>query len=81
MNGRAYGGLLSYAARVIPITNFSTDGIDSKYFDTYDKDIEKYYGTIGVEFIKHWNTKKEHFKHRFEYLEQQYKEAAQQIGF
>lgn len=64
------------AARVIPITNFSTDGIDSKYFDSYDKDIKKYYGTIGVEFIKRWNLKKERFKHRFELLETQYKEAA-----
>lgn len=64
------------AARVIPITNFSTRGIDSKYFKSYGKDLEKYYGTIGVEFIKRCNLKKERYKHRFEFLERQYTEAA-----
>ncbi|WP_214779895.1 hypothetical protein [Exiguobacterium sp. s22] len=64
------------AARLIPITNFSTRGIDSKYFKSYDKYLEKYYGTIGVEFIKRWNLKKERYKHRFEFLERQYTEAS-----
>lgn len=64
------------AARVIPITNFNTDNIDSKYFETYDDDVEQICGAIGVEFIKRWNMKKEHYKQRFEFLERQYKEAA-----
>ncbi|WP_340084228.1 DUF927 domain-containing protein [Siminovitchia sp. FSL H7-0308] len=64
------------AARVIPITNFNTDNIDSKYFETYDDDVEQICGAIGVEFIKRWNMKKEQYKHRFELLERQYKEAA-----
>lgn len=46
------------AARVIPITNFNTDNIDSKYFETYDDDVEQICGAIGVEFIKRWNMKK-----------------------
>ncbi|MGX4670576.1 hypothetical protein JNUCC74_15540 [Cerasibacillus sp. JNUCC 74] len=64
------------AARVIPITNFNTDNIDSKYFETYDDDVERICGTIGVEFIKRWNMKKVLFKHQFAFLERQYKEAA-----
>src|SRR5690606_25659146 len=47
-----------------------------KYFETYDDDVEQICGAIGVEFIKRWNMKKEQYKHRFELLERQYKEAA-----
>lgn len=42
------------AARVIPITNFKFINKTADYFTLLNQNVELYYGSIGLEFIKRW---------------------------
>lgn len=63
------------AARVIPLTNFSTDNIASKYFNDFDENVEVICGSVGLEFLKRWELNKHRFEGRFKELEALYREA------
>jgi len=62
------------AARVIPLTNFSTDNIASEYFNDFDNDVEVICGSIGLEFLKRWKLNKHRFEGRYKELEVLYRE-------
>jgi len=64
------------AARVIPITNFKFKNKDQDYFALMNKSVEKYYGSIGVEFLKRWEQQRDRFNGRFNEVTQTYQASA-----
>ncbi|PIC83310.1 hypothetical protein CSV73_08655 [Sporosarcina sp. P1] len=53
------------AARVIPITNFKFINKEADYFTSLNQNVEMYYGSIGLEFIKRWTQHSKRFEGRF----------------
>jgi|SRR5690625_222694 len=64
------------AARVIPITNFKFVNKNQDYFTLMNQNIERFYGSIGIEFIKRWKRHANQFKGRFKKLARLYQESA-----
>ncbi|ACA41633.1 DUF927 domain-containing protein [Lysinibacillus sphaericus] len=46
------------AARILPITGLPFEGENYQFFSNLYNAIENYYGSIGLEFVSHWNEKK-----------------------
>lgn len=46
------------AARILPITGIPFEGENYQFFNDLYKAIEKYYGSIGLEFLNYWHEKK-----------------------
>lgn len=63
------------AARVIPITNFQLKKNDS-FFASFNKSLERYHGSIGMEFIQRWQKNSQRFKGRLQQLEESYQSSA-----
>lgn len=53
------------AARVIPMTNFKFINKEADYFTSLNQNVETYYGSIGLEFIKRWKQHSKRFEGRF----------------
>ena len=64
------------AARVIPMTNFKFVNKNADYFAFLNKSVEKYYGSIGLEFIKRWKQHRKHFDGHFKELASLYQSSA-----
>jgi|SRR5690625_199992 len=64
------------AARVIPITNFKFINKDRDYFASMNQNVEKFYGSIGLEFIKRWKQHAYCFNGRFDELAKKYQLSA-----
>ncbi|ARJ38655.1 hypothetical protein SporoP8_07100 [Sporosarcina ureae] len=64
------------AARVIPITNFKFANKSAEYFSALNQNVERYYGSIGMEFLQRWQQHSERFKGRLNELEQSYQSSA-----
>ena len=47
------------AARVLPITGLPFEGVEYEFFNEIYEAIEDHHGAIGIEFLKHWQDKKE----------------------
>lgn len=63
------------AARVIPITHFKLENETTNIFEFLNKNVNKYYGTIGLEFIKRWTLNREKFQNRFQQIVREYQSA------
>lgn len=46
------------AARILPITGLPFEGEKYQFFNDLYNSIESYYGSIGLEFLSHWQEKK-----------------------
>lgn len=64
------------AARVIPMTNFKFVNKNADYFAILNQSVEKYYGSIGLEFIKRWKQHCKDFDGRFKELASLYQSSA-----
>lgn len=64
------------AARVIPIANFKMNNKNADYFTSLNKNVEKYYGSIGLEFIKRWKRHSRCFDGHFKKLAILYQSSA-----
>ncbi|MBO1912373.1 hypothetical protein J4G37_47195, partial [Microvirga sp. 3-52] len=56
------------AARVIPMTNFKFVNKNADYFSFLNQNVEKFYGSIGLEFLNRWKQRSKHFDGRFKEL-------------
>lgn len=65
------------AARVIPITNFKFMNKKVDYFTLLNQNVEQYYGSIGLEFIKRWRRHSRRFNGRFKQLTKFYQTSIQ----
>ncbi len=63
------------AARVIPITNFQLKKNES-FFASFNQSLERYHGSIGMEFIQRWQKHSQRFKGRLQQLEASYQSSA-----
>ncbi|GEK32107.1 hypothetical protein KZO01_24160 [Kurthia zopfii] len=64
------------AARVIPITNFKFVNKKADYFTALNQNVEQYYGSVGLEFLKRWKHHSKRFYGRFKKLMEFYQEDA-----
>ena len=64
------------AARVIPVTNFKFINKEADYFTSLNQNVETYYGSIGLEFIKRWKQHSKRFEARFAELAKYYQSSA-----
>lgn len=64
------------AARVIPITNFKFIDKDGEYFAMLNQNVETYYGSIGLEFIKRSRNLPERYDGRYKDLIEEYQALA-----
>lgn len=53
------------AARIIAITGVPFENVDFEFFNELYISIEKYYGSVGLEFLVKWREKKEAISHHF----------------
>lgn len=64
------------AARVIPITNFKFVKKEADYFTSLNQNVEQYYGSVGLEFIKRWKRHSKRYNSRFKKLMDFYQTSA-----
>nr|WP_245154072.1 DUF927 domain-containing protein [Jeotgalibacillus proteolyticus] len=70
----AYVNAQGVSARVLLISNFSLPGESSELLADIYSSIREYYGTIGIEFLKRWSAKREHYLNLYAEVDNQYKQ-------
>jgi putative DNA primase/helicase len=66
------------AARILPITGLPFEGENYQFFNDLYEAIEKYFGSIGLEFLKKWQEQKQN---AIPYFDSSYNERFQQKAY